>query len=140
MIFFLDSTHAMIGFSVPFSLLYFCSQRYEVGGAVRQSSGFRPPQSHRFPIYLPVQFPFVLGLVVCTIWCILICLSRLYLGMHSVLVSHMKLASLKISFVILVILKKKLNSKKSFFLGHSWRTLFGHFALCLISPTGGYRR
>ncbi|OQV24551.1 Sphingosine-1-phosphate phosphatase 2 [Hypsibius exemplaris] len=55
----MPSTHAMIGFSVPFSLLYFCSQRYE--------------------------FPFVVGLAVCSVWCLLICLSRLYLGMHSVL-------------------------------------------------------
>ncbi|XP_055332779.1 sphingosine-1-phosphate phosphatase 2-like [Paramacrobiotus metropolitanus] len=55
----MPSTHAMVGFSVPFALLYFSSLRY--------------------------QFPFILGLLVCSVWCLLICSSRVYLGMHSLL-------------------------------------------------------
>ncbi|XP_037037469.1 sphingosine-1-phosphate phosphatase 1-like [Bradysia coprophila] len=55
----LPSTHAMVSFSMPFSVVIFMLDRY--------------------------QFSFVTGLVISTVWCSLICLSRLYLGMHSVL-------------------------------------------------------
>lgn len=39
------------------------------------------------PFFVILQFPFAVGLAICSAWCILICLSRVYLGMHSVLVS-----------------------------------------------------
>ncbi|KAM7298292.1 sphingosine-1-phosphate phosphatase 2 [Ixodes scapularis] len=55
----MPSTHAMTGASVPFGLLVFTMHRYEYS--------------------LP------LGLLVCTVWCALLCISRLYLGMHTVL-------------------------------------------------------
>ncbi|CAN7940733.1 unnamed protein product [Ixodes hexagonus] len=55
----MPSTHAMTGASVPFGLLVFTMHRYE--------------------------YSLVLGLVVCTLWCALLCTSRLYLGMHTVL-------------------------------------------------------
>lgn len=55
----MPSTHAMTGASVPFGLLVFTMHRYE--------------------------YSLVLGLLVCTVWCALLCTSRLYLGMHTVL-------------------------------------------------------
>lgn len=55
----MPSTHAMTGASVPFGLLLFTQQRYDYS--------------------LPV------ALAVCLVWCLLLCVSRLYLGMHTVL-------------------------------------------------------
>ncbi|KAJ6634824.1 Glucose-6-phosphate 1-dehydrogenase [Pseudolycoriella hygida] len=55
----LPSTHAMVSLSIPFSVVIFMHNRY--------------------------QFSFVIGLLISTVWCSTICLSRLYLGMHSVL-------------------------------------------------------
>lgn len=55
----MPSTHAMVAVSIPFSVLIFTMQRY--------------------------QYPVIVGLIAATIWCSVICLSRLYLGMHSVL-------------------------------------------------------
>ncbi|KAH1009880.1 sphingosine-1-phosphate phosphatase 1 isoform X2 [Dendroctonus ponderosae] len=53
------STHAMVGVSIPFSVVLYTMNRYE------------------YNIYL--------GLAIAFLWCTVICLSRLYLGMHSVL-------------------------------------------------------
>lgn len=55
----MPSTHAMIAVGVPFSLLVFTMHRYE--------------------------YPFMIGLSLALLWCILVCVSRLYLGMHTVL-------------------------------------------------------
>lgn len=57
----MPSTHAMVGVSIPFSVLLYTMNRY--------------------------QYNVPLGLCIAIIWCSLICMSRLYLGMHSVLVS-----------------------------------------------------
>ncbi|XP_055386487.1 sphingosine-1-phosphate phosphatase 1-like [Condylostylus longicornis] len=54
----MPSTHAMVGFSIPFSVLIFTHQRY--------------------------QYNFVFGIVIAVLWCTVVCLSRIYLGMHSV--------------------------------------------------------
>ena len=35
-----------------------------------------------------VQFPLWLGLLIAFTWCISVCLSRIYLGVHSLLVSY----------------------------------------------------
>lgn len=53
------STHAMVGVSIPFSVLVYTMNRYE----------------YNIP----------LGTSIAVIWCSTVCLSRLYLGMHSVL-------------------------------------------------------
>ncbi|KAF7272713.1 hypothetical protein GWI33_014525 [Rhynchophorus ferrugineus] len=53
------STHAMVGVSIPFSVLLYTMNRYE----------------YNVP----------LGLAAAILWCSVICVSRLYLGMHSVL-------------------------------------------------------
>ncbi|XP_062552595.1 sphingosine-1-phosphate phosphatase 2-like [Armigeres subalbatus] len=57
----MPSTHAMVSVAIPFSVLIYTHDRY---------------------IYsLPA------GLAFATIWCAVICFSRVYLGMHSVLVT-----------------------------------------------------
>ncbi|XP_029642914.1 sphingosine-1-phosphate phosphatase 2 [Octopus sinensis] len=55
----MPSTHAMVGTCIPFSMLYLFHQRYD--------------------------FPFNIGLMLAIAWTTLISLSRIYLGMHSVL-------------------------------------------------------
>ncbi|OWR49229.1 sphingosine-1-phosphate phosphohydrolase [Danaus plexippus plexippus] len=55
----MPSTHAMVGVSIPFSVLLFTMNRY--------------------------QYPVHWGLILAVCWCTLICVSRVYLGMHSVL-------------------------------------------------------
>ncbi|XP_046816110.1 sphingosine-1-phosphate phosphatase 1-like isoform X1 [Vespa crabro] len=55
----MPSTHAMIGISIPFSVLIFTMNRY----------------IYSFPIGSTIAF----------FWCTLVCTSRLYLGMHTVL-------------------------------------------------------
>ncbi|CAK1601426.1 unnamed protein product [Parnassius mnemosyne] len=55
----MPSTHAMVGVSIPFSVLLYTMDRY--------------------------QYPLHWGVVIAVSWCTLICVSRVYLGMHSVL-------------------------------------------------------
>ncbi|XP_050025022.1 sphingosine-1-phosphate phosphatase 2-like isoform X2 [Dermacentor andersoni] len=55
----MPSTHAMTGATVPFGLLLWTQQRYE--------------------------YCYHAALCVCLVWCALLCVSRLYLGMHTVL-------------------------------------------------------
>lgn len=57
----MPSTHAMVAVAMPFSVVAFMADRY--------------------------AFSVATGLCVAAVWCTVICLSRLYLGMHSVLVS-----------------------------------------------------
>ncbi|KAJ8938315.1 hypothetical protein NQ318_005333 [Aromia moschata] len=56
----MPSTHAMVGVSIPFSVLLFTMNRY--------------------------QYNVPLGMCIAIVWCALICFSRLYLGMHTVLI------------------------------------------------------
>lgn len=55
----MPSTHAMVGTCIPFTMLFIASQRY--------------------------QFPFMVGFFLALLWLVLVSLSRIYLGMHSVL-------------------------------------------------------
>ncbi|XP_063533562.1 sphingosine-1-phosphate phosphatase 1-like [Cydia strobilella] len=55
----MPSTHAMVGVSIPFSVLLYTMDRYE------------------YPVHW--------GALIAVSWCTLICVSRVYLGMHSVL-------------------------------------------------------
>ncbi|CAB3250850.1 unnamed protein product [Arctia plantaginis] len=55
----MPSTHAMVGVCIPFSVLLYTMDRY--------------------------QYPVHWGLMIAVSWCTLICVSRIYLGMHSVL-------------------------------------------------------
>ncbi|XP_053612604.1 sphingosine-1-phosphate phosphatase 1-like [Plodia interpunctella] len=71
----MPSTHAMVGVSIPFSVLLYTMDRY--------------------------QYPVHWGLFIATAWCTLICISRIYLGMHSVLDIA---AGLLLSTALLVVL------------------------------------
>ena len=62
----MPSTHAMVGLAVPFSIIFFTFGRY--------------------------QYPFALWFSIGVIWCVLVSTSRLYLGMHSLAVSHVTIA------------------------------------------------
>jgi hypothetical protein len=42
-------------------------------------------------VFFRYIYPVPIGILISTIWCTVVCLSRLYLGMHSVLVSQSKL-------------------------------------------------
>ncbi|CAE1251400.1 SGPP1 [Acanthosepion pharaonis] len=55
----MPSTHAMVGTCIPFTMLFIAATRYE--------------------------FPFLIGLFLALTWTMLVSLSRIYLGMHSVL-------------------------------------------------------
>ncbi|XP_015927970.2 sphingosine-1-phosphate phosphatase 2 [Parasteatoda tepidariorum] len=55
----MPSTHAMVGAAVPFSILYFTMFRYE--------------------------YRVIIGILLAIFWCVLVCCSRLYMGMHTVL-------------------------------------------------------
>lgn len=55
----MPSTHAMIGISIPFSVVLFTMNRY--------------------------IYPISIGWTIATLWCTIVCMSRLYLGMHTVL-------------------------------------------------------
>lgn len=55
----MPSTHAMVGIAVPFSMVIFTNNRYE--------------------------YPLWVGVTAACCWCLLVCGSRLYLGMHSLL-------------------------------------------------------
>ena len=55
----MPSTHAMLGAGIPFTILLLTQDRY--------------------------VYTFEYGLAVAVCWCTIVCLSRLYLGMHSVL-------------------------------------------------------
>jgi len=55
----MPSTHAMISIALPFSVFYYISNRYQIDSNI--------------------------GILIVLLWCMLISLSRLYLGMHTVL-------------------------------------------------------
>lgn len=55
----MPSTHAMSGTAIPFSLFYMTYGRWE--------------------------YPFALGFSLALCWCLVVCVSRIYMGMHSVL-------------------------------------------------------
>ncbi|KAL0108226.1 hypothetical protein PUN28_015050 [Cardiocondyla obscurior] len=55
----MPSTHAMVGFTIPFSVVLFTMNKY--------------------------IYPFSVGCTIAFLWCALVSISRLYLGMHTVL-------------------------------------------------------
>lgn len=55
----MPSTHAMVAVSIPFSVLLYTLDRY--------------------------QYNVPVGLTIAIAWCTIVCVSRLYLGMHTVL-------------------------------------------------------
>ncbi|XP_033225542.1 sphingosine-1-phosphate phosphatase 1-like isoform X2 [Belonocnema kinseyi] len=87
----MPSTHAMVGVSIPFSVVLFTMNRY---------------------IYsLPV------GILIATMWCALICTSRLYLGMHTVLDL---IVGLILAIALMVPLVPLVDTTDYYFLTNGW--------------------
>jgi len=106
----LPSTHAIVASAVPFSVLYFTSTRY--------------------------QYPFIYGLSVAIIWCALVCMSRIYLGMHSVLdiLAGLSVVASLSGFVIPLV-----DYLDPILLKHQYGGIFlllGGIALAVMSPGG----
>jgi len=70
----MPSTHAMVGVLIPFCIVYYSYDRY--------------------------QYPLPVGVVFLVCWCLLVCSSRMYLGMHSL---QDIIAGLVFAIVLLVI-------------------------------------
>ncbi|KAK9687016.1 PAP2 superfamily [Popillia japonica] len=83
----MPSTHAMVGVSIPFSVLLFTLNRY--------------------------QYNIMVGLVLAVLWCTLICVSRVYLGMHSVLDI---IAGLALSILLMVPLVPLVDQFDNYFI------------------------
>ncbi|XP_077991952.1 sphingosine-1-phosphate phosphatase 2-like [Glandiceps talaboti] len=92
----MPSTHAMMGLSLPFTILYLTMDRY--------------------------QYPFILGLLVAVSWCTVVCLSRFYLGMHSVLDV---IVGLIFATVIIVIVNPYLGDIDVFLTEHKYGAVTG---------------
>ncbi|XP_045447648.1 sphingosine-1-phosphate phosphatase 2-like [Melitaea cinxia] len=90
----MPSTHAMVGVSIPFSVLLYTMNRY--------------------------QYPVPWGIVIAVSWCTLICVSRVYLGMHSILDIA---AGLLLSSALLVVLIPVVNELDGFLLTSLWSPL-----------------
>ncbi|KAJ0063183.1 hypothetical protein NL108_013365 [Boleophthalmus pectinirostris] len=102
----MPSTHAMSGTAIPFALFYMTLGRWE--------------------------YPFAVGLSVALSWCVLVCVSRIYMGMHSLLDV---LAGVLYSSLILLVTLPALDSLDLFILHSRWSPLFiiaVPFALSLL--------
>ncbi|XP_048393103.1 sphingosine-1-phosphate phosphatase 1 [Stegostoma tigrinum] len=91
----MPSTHAMSGTAIPFSLFFLTVGRW--------------------------QYPYAFGLLLASSWCILVCMSRLYMGMHSVLDV---IAGVLYSILILVIFHPALDIIDNFNLTYKYAPLF----------------
>ncbi|XP_078418360.1 sphingosine-1-phosphate phosphatase 1 [Cetorhinus maximus] len=91
----MPSTHAMSGTAIPFSLFFLTVGRW--------------------------QYPYAFGLLLASSWCILVCLSRLYMGMHSILDI---IAGVLYSILILVIFHPALDIIDNFNLTYKYAPLF----------------
>uniref|UniRef100_A0A8C6S760 Sphingosine-1-phosphate phosphatase 1 n=1 Tax=Neogobius melanostomus TaxID=47308 RepID=A0A8C6S760_9GOBI len=90
----MPSTHAMSGTAIPFALFYMTHGRWE--------------------------YPFAVGFSVALSWCVLVCVSRIYMGMHSVLDV---LAGVLYSSLILLISLPALDLTDLVVLHSSWAPL-----------------
>ncbi|XP_062902287.1 sphingosine-1-phosphate phosphatase 1 [Mobula hypostoma] len=91
----MPSTHAMSGTAIPFSLFFLTCGRWE--------------------------YPYAIGLLLASSWCILVCLSRLYMGMHSVLDV---IAGVLYSILILIVFHPALDLIDNFNLTYKYAPLF----------------
>ncbi|KAJ0009219.1 hypothetical protein NQD34_016634 [Periophthalmus magnuspinnatus] len=102
----MPSTHAMSGTAIPFALFYMTLGRWE--------------------------YPFAVGLSVALSWCVLVCVSRIYMGMHSLLDVF---AGVLYSSLILLVSLPALDSADLFILHSHWSPLLIialPFALALL--------
>ncbi|XP_072895606.1 sphingosine-1-phosphate phosphatase 1 [Hemitrygon akajei] len=91
----MPSTHAMSGTAIPFSLFFLTCGRWE--------------------------YPYAIGLLLASSWCILVCLSRLYMGMHSILDV---IIGVLYSILILIIFHPALDLIDNFNLTYKYAPLF----------------
>lgn len=90
----MPSTHAMSGTALPFSLFMLTCSRWE--------------------------YPFMIGLSLALFWSVLVCISRIYMGMHSVLEV---ITGFLYSVLILAVLHPLLDDIDTFYLSHSYAPL-----------------
>ncbi|KAA0708729.1 Sphingosine-1-phosphate phosphatase 1 [Triplophysa tibetana] len=90
----MPSTHAMTGTTMPFSMFMLTYSRWE--------------------------YPFIFGLSVALSWSLLVCVSRIYMGMHSVLEV---ITGFLYSVLILAVLQPMLYDIDTFYLSHSYGPL-----------------
>lgn len=90
----MPSTHAMTGTALPFSLFMLTCSRWE--------------------------YPFMIGLSLALFWSVLVCTSRIYMGMHSVLEV---ITGFLYSVLILAVLHPLLDDIDTFYLSHSYAPL-----------------
>lgn len=91
----MPSTHAMVGFTVPFAVMLFTHSRYE--------------------------YELIYAFVFATVWCTLVALSRLYMGMHSVLDV---IAGLLLAFFLMFFFLPWIDILDDFQLQHPFAPLF----------------
>uniref|UniRef100_A0A8C4SUG6 Sphingosine-1-phosphate phosphatase 1 n=1 Tax=Erpetoichthys calabaricus TaxID=27687 RepID=A0A8C4SUG6_ERPCA len=105
----MPSTHAMSGTAIPFSLFLLTYGRW--------------------------QYPFIFGLLLALCWCFLVCTSRIYMGMHSILDV---IAGFLYSILIMVIFQPALEIIDNFNLTCTYAPLIIislHLAMGLFSFT-----
>ncbi|XP_010877112.1 sphingosine-1-phosphate phosphatase 1 [Esox lucius] len=90
----LPSTHAMSGTAIPFSLFLLTYSRWE--------------------------YPFMFGFFLAMCWCLLVCVSRIYMGMHSILDV---IAGFLYSLLILVVFQPLLDLIDNFNLTYRYAPL-----------------
>ncbi|CDQ56161.1 unnamed protein product [Oncorhynchus mykiss] len=90
----MPSTHAMSGTAIPFSLLLLTYGRWE--------------------------YPFMFGFTLAMCWCVLVCISRIYMGMHSILDV---IAGFLYSLLILVVFRPALDLIDNFNLTYRYAPL-----------------
>ncbi|XP_044128001.1 sphingosine-1-phosphate phosphatase 1 [Bufo gargarizans] len=90
----MPSTHAMSGTAIPLTLLLLTWGRW--------------------------QFPFFIGLLLAVFWCTLVCLSRVYMGMHSILDV---VAGVLYSILILIVFHPALDIIDNFNLTYEYAPL-----------------
>uniref|UniRef100_A0A4W3GVZ0 Sphingosine-1-phosphate phosphatase 1 n=1 Tax=Callorhinchus milii TaxID=7868 RepID=A0A4W3GVZ0_CALMI len=105
----MPSTHAMSGTAIPFALFFLTVGRWE--------------------------YPYAFGLLLASCWCILVCLSRLYMGMHSILDV---IVGILYSVLILIVFRPTLDLIDNFNLTYQYAPLFIislHLAMGIFSFT-----
>ncbi|KAK0169575.1 hypothetical protein PV328_011867 [Microctonus aethiopoides] len=87
----MPSTHASVSVSIPFSIILFTMNKY--------------------------NYSITLGIIIVLIWSTLICISRLYLGMHSVLDV---IAGLLLAIILMIPLIPIVNYMDHYFITNYW--------------------
>lgn len=96
----MPSTHAMVGFTIPFSVVLFTMHKY--------------------------IYPSSLGCIIALLWCALVSMSRLYLGMHTVLDI---IAGLVLAIALMIPLVPLVDITNSYVITNFW------FVVILIMVT-----